>query len=62
MLPACERGANAGDHARKTAGVSFASFGIDWTVKLAFRSEVKKRRPYPDSGFPPSSEKISVGI
>jgi len=42
--------------------VSFASFGIDWTVKLAFRSEVKKQRPYPDSGFPPSSEKISVGI
>jgi hypothetical protein len=48
--------------ARKAAGESPASFGTDWTVKLARLSEVKNRFPYPISGFPPSSEKIVVGI
>jgi hypothetical protein len=48
--------------AKKTAGESPASFGADWIVKSAPRSEVRKGRPYPVSGFPASSVKIVVGM
>src|SRR5260370_16538320 len=48
--------------AKNTGGENPASFGTDWTVKSARRSEVRKRPPYPASGFPPCSENIEVGI
>src|SRR5258705_11018448 len=43
-------------HAKNTAGENPASFGTDWTVKSARKSEVRKRPPYPTSGFPAGSE------
>jgi len=48
--------------AKNTAGENPASFGTDWTVKSARRSEVRKRPPYPTSGFPAGSEKIDIGM
>src|SRR3954467_4026595 len=48
--------------AKNTAGESPASFETDWTVKSARRSAVRKRPPYPVSGFPACSEKIDVGM
>src|SRR6478672_8013990 len=47
--------------AKNTAGEKPASLGTDWTVKSARRSGVRKRPPYPASGFPACSEKIDVG-
>jgi hypothetical protein len=47
--------------AKNAAGENPASFGTDWTVKSARRSEVRNRAPYPSSGFPASSVKIEVG-
>jgi hypothetical protein len=48
--------------AKNAAGENPASFGTDWTVKSARRSGVRKRPPYPASGFPACSEKIDVGM
>src|SRR5258707_1442608 len=48
--------------AKNTAGENPASFGTDWTVKSARRSEVRKRRPYPASGFPAWSGKMDAGM
>src|SRR5712672_2890686 len=47
--------------ARKVAGESFSGLGIDYTVKSARRSFVKKRRHVPPFGGPASSVKISTG-
>src|SRR3954452_12258180 len=48
--------------ARNAAGDAPSVLATDWTVRLAPRSDARKRRPYPVSGLPASSEKIEVGM
>jgi hypothetical protein len=48
--------------AKKTAGESSPSFGMDSIVRFARRSKAINRLPYPVSVCPPSSEKIVGGI
>jgi hypothetical protein len=48
--------------AKNAEGESSPGFSIDWTVKSARRSGLKKRRPTPPSGSSDCSLKVDAGI